>query len=142
MLVRLLYNIGLYLILSLVMPMLKIHDEGMKFWFVVWVMAIFNIALFSKDRKQMLILTAALVFVPFLAAHSIDNLIGDTTNLYNVNYKVYVGDYLRHTYSCGHIYMVCAIPLSIYLSVTGKSKSVKPVLDGSIKEKFKTWLDS
>jgi ABC-type phosphate/phosphonate transport system permease subunit len=125
-------------------PMLEIRDKTMLFWFVVWVMAIFNLALYSKNKTKTLMFTAALVFVPFLAAHSINSLIGDTTNLYNITYEHhdYWGD-LCCTYTCGYIYMCLAIPISIYLSLfQEKRKSVTPVLEGSLKDKFKDWLDS
>lgn len=135
MLSRGIYNLVLYYILTYIIPMLDIRTDEVKFWFLVWVIAAFNIVITGTRKTQYLTLLAAFIFVPFLVAGSIDNLMGNTTNFFNVSISyIRKSQDLYYKINIGYVYMAISTLILTYIKVYRKPKQVQPVPDNFFKQ--------
>lgn len=124
MLIRLAYNIIIYLILKKLAPYSEINGHTLQVIFAVWSLVIFNIAISGGNRLKHLWVSAIFVYGPFVLASTLTNLIGGVDNLYNYYADIWCeGHRANHSYYFGYWYMGITFLISAIWRLADKSES-------------------
>jgi hypothetical protein len=84
-------------------------------------MALFNIAISGKAKWKNILITSAFVVSPFIIAYSLNNLVGNTTNIFNIKYDVWCDCSQSYkTWWCGYIYMILSLPFIVFFTIKNK----------------------
>lgn len=120
--------------------MCDIQDPKMRFWFVLWIMALFNIAISGPQKTKFIIGLSVIAFAPLMASSVTGELVGNYSNLYNYKHQFYCNcSESQKIFYGGYAYMIAAlIGVGIWRIADRKESNRASAFKEWLHEKTKT----